>query len=285
MNEASEPVTQVVETPVPGVTVECHTNAPAAEPSAEDAESDSVKPEPGSQVPAPFILGDYVPEFKDIFLPRLQIAQNIGDLKNAFYPGSVVFDQRFPIYTPGQINPKTGNVERQASPPAIITVLGFRPTRFCEKKEKFHAGERGLIVNSEAAVREAGGTLDYREWELKKAAGLKRFEPLVEALVAIERPEGCDDEDTIFVYQCEGKRYAIALWQMRGVVYTAAAKRVFFTQRAIGCLRNGFPTHSFAISTREETYPGGNKAWIPVCLPKAKNSPEFLAFAAGILKP
>jgi hypothetical protein len=228
------------------------------------------------------VLGDKVPDFKDIILPRLNLTQNIGKMKDSFDPGSFVLGQQVVLFLPGVINAKTGNLERAPSAPAGVTILGFRPTRYCEK---IAGGVQGLIVNTEDEVRAAGGTLDYKEWELKKGSGMKRFEPLADAVVVVERPANIQDDDTVFVYEVDGKKYALALWAMRGTSYTAAAKRVFFTARAVGCLRKGYPTYNFAVTTREETYPGGNKAWVPVCVPVAKSTPAFLEFAASILNP
>lgn len=227
------------------------------------------------------MLGDSIPEFKDIILPRINIVQGVGDLKESFTQGAIVFNQNTLIYEPADVDTSTGNVKRKASPPVTITVLGFRPSRFVEKIE---GGGKGLIVNTEAEVRGNGGTIDYKEHQLKKASGMKLFQVLAEALVAIERPEACADDDTVFVYPCQGKKYALAIWAMKGSAYTAAAKRVFFTARACGCLRQGYPVHAYNLTTRLESFNGGkNKAWVPVCVPKEKNSPEFLNFVTGIL--
>ena len=254
------------------------------------APADATNPNPPavrapSQVAAPsgLVLGDKLPEFKDIILPRLNLVQNIGQLKDSFTPGSIVFGQNAVLYCPQENDPKTGNCKVPASPPVRICVLGFRPTRYVEAVEG--GAGRGLICNTEAEVRANGGTMDYQEWKLKKAAGMKRFQPLAEAVIAIERPEICADDDTVFVYTVAGKKVAIGLWAMKGTSYTAAAKRVFFTARAMGCLTKGYPTRIFSLTTREESFNGTNKAWVPVCLPIEKTSEEFLAFVAGVLNP
>lgn len=235
----------------------------------------------GALAPNGLMLGDRIPDFSEIILPRVNIVQNIGALKESFICGSLVLNQEIVLFIPPMVNTKTGVVERAATPPVTITVLGFRPTRYCEKIE---GGVRGLIVNSEAEVRAAGGTLDYQEWKLKKESGMKRFEPLADALVLIEAPEGEAGKNPLFSYEIAGKNHALAMWGMRGTSYTAAAKRVFFTARAVGNLRQGgYPSWSYAVSSREEQYPGGNRAWIPICLPKAKTPPEFLAFVQQVL--
>lgn len=242
---------------------------------------------PATVAPAPLaasggaLLGDKLPDFKDIMLPRINLVQNIGGLQETFESGSIVLGQATVLFLPPVIIAKTGVVERAASPPVNIVVFGFRPTRF---SEKVAGGARGLIVNTEDEVRASGGTLDYAEWNMKKASGMKRFEPLADALVAIERPTDCADDDTVFVYDVDGKKYALALWAMKGTSYTAAAKKVFFTARLCGCLRKGgYPSWQYALTTREQAYDTGNKAWVPVCIPTAKTSEPFLEFVRSII--
>ena len=227
-----------------------------------------------------FLLGDFLPSFKDIILPRLAISQNIGSLKETFISGTVVFDRRVALFVPPAI--KDGKVVRDATPTVSIIVVGFRPTRFVEKVAG--SAERGQIVPTERAVALAGGTLDWTEWRLKKEQGMKLFQPLADALLVIERPESEKENLADFTYEVDGRFYALALWAMKGTAYTAAAKRVFFTSRRIGLLRTGgYPSWSYTMATREDTFPGGNKAWTPVCLPKEKTSQPLLEFIQSVL--
>jgi hypothetical protein len=227
------------------------------------------------------VLGDKIPDFNDIILPRLNIAQNIGELKDMFIPGSVVFNQSTLLFKPPFTHPKDPAQNVEGTKPFNLICLGFRPTRFVEKVE---GGGRGLIVNTEEDVRNHGGTLDYNEWMLKKKDGMKRFEQLAEALIAIERPEICADDDSVFVYPVDGKKYALALWGMKGTAYTEAAKKVFFTNRSVGCLREGYPTRVFAMSTRWKQFGASNGAWIPILVQSDKTSPEMLKWVASVLQ-
>lgn len=236
---------------------------------------------PVSAGPSGLLLGDKIPDFSEIVLPRVNLAQGIGKLKDTFLPGTIVLGQQVPLFIPPDIDITTGNVRRAATPPVEITVLGFRPTRFVEKVA---GGARGAICNTEDEVRAQGGTLDYKEWKLKAASGMKRFEYYADALVLIRRPDSIADDDTVFVYKIEGAKYALAMWGMKGTIYTAAAKKVFFTNRRIGCLMNGgYPSKHFSVSTRLENWPGGNSSWIPICVAGANSSPEFLQFVNQII--
>lgn len=268
-------------TPVPAA--QTPTPAPAPAPACSVP---ATVPTMGPPAKSGLALGDEIPEFKDIILPRLNLVQNIGGLKDSFPPGALVYNQATTLFVPPFINAKTNTIERQATPPVILTVIGFKPTRYSEKIE---GGVKGMIVDTEDEVRAAGGTLDYAEWQLKKKDGMRRFEPLADALVAIQRPEAVADDDTIFTYSVEGVKYTLALWALHGTVYTAACKRVFFPARAVGCLRKmadgsgGYPTWAYAVSTREETYKNGNKSWVPVCVPARKNTVAFIEFVRSII--
>lgn len=77
----------------------------------------------------------------------------------------------------------------------------------------------GEIVNSESEVRAAGGTLDYNEYKLKKNEGMRRFEPLIDLLVAIEKPAHISDPDgAVFGFAVGDKRIAIGFWSCKGSV-------------------------------------------------------------------
>lgn len=251
-------------------------------------------PPAGSQLPARhegIVMGDWIPDFKEMIVPRVNIVQNIGQLKDSFEPGELTYDQRVVLFTPQRIVEKTGEVKQKASPPVIITVLGFRKPRFVEKVV---GGTKGMIVDTEDAVRAAGGTLDYGEWNLKKAMGMKRFEPLADALVAIQRPEAVEDDDTVFGYEVEGAKYTIGMWSFKGTTYTAACKRVFFPHRNIGILKvvrdkagnyvsGGYPTWSYSCVCREEKWQNGNCSWLPIFVPHKKNTAAFWEFARSII--
>lgn len=226
--------------------------------------------------------GDYLPGFKDVILPRINIVQGVGQLKDSFPQGAIVYGQSLALFTPPIIDKATGNVKQASMPPVEIIVLGFRPTRYVEK---ISGGERGMLVNSEAEVRAAGGTTDYNEWNLKKASGMKRFETLAEAFILIKRPKSVADDDSVFIFKGGDDKFALALWAMKGTAYTHAAKRVFFTARMMGCLsKEGYPSWSYNFTTRSETG-GGNTYFVPVCVPNAPTTPPVRDLVKSILNP
>lgn len=254
----------------PAPQVETKTVTPTPAPVAESAPA-------GSQLPAQrkFLLGDRLPSFKDVILPRLNIVQGIGNLKDTFVPGEIVFNQATVLYTPPQIDPKTGNATRKGTSPITSYVVGIISDRFSEVVQ---GGFGGLIVDTEAEVRNSGGTLDYKEWELKQKDGMKRFQAITDLLMLVERPETVKDDDIVFNFAIDGKKYALGAWALKGSAYTAVMKRVFNYHRLAGILKGGFPTYSFAIATHLEKFKNGNSAWVPSAVPIGKTSDAVLAF-------
>jgi hypothetical protein len=264
----------------------------------ETSQAVAVVPPVGLPAPAKnnFVLGDYLPSFDQVVLPRVNVAQNIGQLQDTFDPGTIVLARQTVLFLPPDIDMTTGTVKRAATPPCVMTVLGFRKTRFVEKTK---GGAKGLIVNSEQDVVKAGGTLDYGEWKLKEGQ-IKRFEPLVDACVLIQRPEGCEDDDSVFVHEIDNQKYALALWSLKGTLYTSLAKGVWFTARKMGCLMSkevkkdgkgtgvytgGYPTWSYNIVSKEKQFSEQNRSWIVTGTPHKKNSEVFLDAVRDILEP
>lgn len=244
--------------------------------------------QPGVGVPAvqpapSFVSHDDLPGFRDVMFPRINLVQNLGELKDTFSPGEVVFGKQTVLFTPPNINASTGNVAKQGTPPAIIHFLGVTQKRF---HEIVVGGMGGIIVNTEDEIRAAGGTLDYNEWKAKQAAGMKRFGPMIEFLVVIQRPEHCKDDDTVFSFQVDDRKYALGLWSLQKTSYTEGYKKTLAFQRRAGVLKDGYPTFSFALSTRENPYDGGKKkAWVPVLIPSGKVTPAFAEFVNNIINP
>jgi len=262
----------------------------------ENPQAVATVPSPGLPARNNFVLGDYLPSFDQVVLPRVNVAQNIGQLQDTFDPGTIVLARQTVLFLPPDIDLQTGTVRRAATPPVVMTVLGFRKTRFVEKTK---GGAKGLIVNSEQDVVKAGGTLDYGEWKLKEGS-IKRFEPLVDACVLIQRPEKAEDDDSVFVHEIDNQKYALALWSLKGTLYTSLAKGVWFTARKMGCLMSkeikkdgrgtgvftgGYPTWSWNISSKEKQFSEQNKSWIVTGTPHKKNTEAFIEAVRDILEP
>lgn len=254
-------------------------DAPATEQQAASAVT-AQSPNTNTAVARP-LMGDFLPQFRDVILPALQIAHPVGEVGKIWTHGSVVYDGRLPLFVPADFDVATGTLRRAATAPFIVTFLGFQTPQYTEKVA---GGARGLILNSEAAVSAAGGTLDYNEWMLKKAQGMKYFQPVVKSMVAIQRPDACPDDGSTFVHEINGAKYTLAFWTFKASAYTAACKRVVFPAKLTGCLQKGYSAFSFEASTRLTPFSGGNAAWLPVLKPSKASTPELLAFVDKVLK-
>lgn len=277
------------ESPAPIINVESKTEpVPTLGPIGNDGCCGGPVGVPATTRNAGFISEDSIPAFKDVMLPRLNLVHDIGALKDTFSPGELVWGQQTVVFTPPVINKQTGNVEKPGTAPLNITVLG-------EVQKRFHeivvGGMGGMIVNTEAEVRAAGGTLDYTEWKMKQAAGMKRFGPLLDLLIVVRRPEHIVNDNTVFGFDVEGAQYALGLWSLSKTSYTEGFKKSLGIHRLTGVLKGkrseggGYPAHSFAVSTRLQPYQGGNKAWVPVVIPATKSTAAFLEFVQQIINP
>ncbi len=231
---------------------------------------------------------DYLPELGDLIIPRINIVQNLGELGKSFPVGCLIYGQTTCIFNPPTA-PVGQTPGKPASPPVEMVVLGFKPVKTPDGPkayrfvEKVAGGGRGLICNTEADVVAAGGTLAYKEWQLKKESGVKYFVPLAECMVAIKRPAHLADDDTIFVYEIDGAKYAIGLWSFKATSYTEGCKKTLFPARQMGFLIGGYPSRSVFVSTRLAKYGTNTEAWVPVILPGPKSTPELLNFAAEVI--
>lgn len=217
----------------------------------------------------------------EIILPRINLVHSVGILKDSFQPGSYVHAQQLTLYTPTTINAKTSTVEKAGSPPLVVTFLDLRPTRFFEKVP---GGGRGLICDSLDEVARAGGTTDYKEFKLKEKDGMRRFDYAVDALLAIERPETVEDNDTVFVFEIDSKKYALCLCNFKGAAGYTELKATVQTHKLLGCLRKGLSTYSYALSSRLKPTPDGKSTyWASVLVANKPTTPALQEFVKSVL--
>lgn len=242
----------------------------------------AVAPVATTPTDSPIEFDDNDIKFEDVYLPRVNIVQKVGDLSLVYEPGEIVLNQTLVIHTPANPDKKvTGDV------PLNFTVIGFKKRQFAEKVV---GGASGLLVNTEEEVVKHGGTLSYKEWEqsveaakTNPAALRKYFQPLATALILLESPAILtgDTATLNFPYVTNGKNYALALWSMKGTSFTNAAKHIF-TARKLGHLRAGYSVRAWSLTTKSEKY-GNNFAHIPVLRPGDVNTSEFLGFVKEVI--
>lgn len=186
---------------------------------------------------------------RDLSLPRLNIVQKVGDLSNIFTPGDLVLDGSLVLADSGkELGKKSGNIR--------VVVIGFQATKFVEKVE---GGGQGRTIATEKELVAANGTLDFNE---AKATGKSWYQRSTTALVLIEQP--ANDKSNYFGTVIEGKKYALALWTLKGTGYTNGARPIM-TKRKIGELRGavGYRGGVFNVASKLQKY-GTNFAFTPV---------------------
>lgn len=265
-------------TPVEGVVVESVNTGPA-----ESVPSTSLTRVPAeSAVTPPAAFDDSNIGISEIIIPRLSIVQKVGDLSEVFNPGEIVLNKSTVVHIPA--NKEKGVA---GSGPLVFIPIGFKKTQFVEKVS---GGGRGLFVNTEQEVVDAGGTLDYKEWDASRTSAkpLKRFERYATALILVERPTAIipDEEHQVFTHEVEGKFYALALLGMKGTAYTGLAK-LLFTARKIGHLKGGYPTFSWNLTTEIKSFPGAdggkNYAAVPILTNGSRTTPALLQYVKDSL--
>jgi hypothetical protein len=236
----------------PSTALVVHTPLPppavaAQTPAAFDDESDAFNP-------------------SDLVLPRLNIVQKVGDLSVLYPPGTLLLDGTLTLQ-PAPTGDTIGGSIR-------IVVLNLQPTYFAEKVE---GGGRGDTFKTEAEVVASGGTLDWNE---SKRTEKPLYQRVSTALLLVEQPTG--DNSAMFPHEIEGKKYALALYTMKGVAYTNAARH-FKSAKRLGHLREvGYRGGWWTLAAKLEKY-GTNYAYRPVIKEAGVTSPALRAAVVGLL--
>jgi hypothetical protein len=252
---------ETVVTPVAGVTVETTTTAAAP---AQPAQSQLPATIPSGGVARPLYVDDAEDNIdaRDMVIPYLSIVQKVGETSNLFQGGTILLGSQ----SSGQLVLADGPKPNQLSNAIRLIVLGTRPKRYVEKVE---GGARGDMFDTEQQVVAANGTTDYNE---AKSSGKRLFQTLITALCLIEQTQGSDDMG--FPITIEGKRYALALYSMKGTSYTNAAKH-FLSSKKIGWLAGkGFRGGVWTLRSKLE-HRNGNYYYIPVVKPAEFTTEAF----------
>lgn len=267
MEVSFEKRTEVVPTPVEGVVIECETTVCpgpigmvginghagavgpignvggigcAGAPHPQNVLVPAVRHEQGPLAPVSDLIGDSFPSFDQIILPRINMVQGSGKLKDVFPFGALVFNQNtllFALPTGEKVNQPA----HPGLPPVTITVLHVRPTRFAEKVPW---PQKGRICNSEAEVQALGGTISWQEHQMKQKSGMVLFEYMTDTVVAIEKPDHLADDDSVFAIPWMGRniRSDCGTSKQRRMWPRASAR---FLRSAYGRLYQGLPDAQF----------------------------------------
>ena len=233
-----------------------------------EAKADTIPAESRLSVPTPRVVGAVLPQTDDCSgewltsdrrLPRVNLVQKVSDneLVRNFGLSAFVLAKEA----------KLGDEEN----PIIVTALQI--AKDYVQKVEFDSGETAAVFKTEEEVINAGGSLNYADWDSGNY-----FQPRAHIELAIPAPEGLDDNAlAMFPYEFEGTPYALALYTVASSAYTSLAKELITMRSANKVLRQGLRFGSLKISA--ETRKKNTKTWfVPVARFNGANTPELIEF-------
>jgi len=196
--------------------------------------------------PGAGLVGDF--DASDISIAKLQIAQGVGALSEAYKKGTIVLDGEFEI----------SNGEDEVE----ITVC--RMGKMFEENIKWDSGEIPRIFHTKAEVLEADPEATF-VWADGTPASWK---PIADALVCIK-----GDDPTYFPFEFDGNNYAFAVWRIKGTAYKHAAVPIFTAAKMY--YRDGINVGSFQLTT-QKVKAGNNVVHAPKLRKGARHDKKFV---------
>lgn len=198
-------------------------------------------------------------EPSDFNRPRIGLAQFIGPLsqEHGWTAGDVVLDNEYGLFR-GDLNP------------VLVTVVEAKKEYVQDLP--YDSEERPLRFESVEAVHEAGFSTNWGPNKEKP-----EFLPELTCGILLAKPEtifNVDGEEIdcpMFDLEIGDQMFALALWTIRGVAYSTAARTVFTLGRSQGLHTFGMYLSSAIVST------GKYKYFVPTIKRGPNHSAEFVA--------
>jgi len=193
---------------------------------------------------------------RDIMIPQLAIAQNVGPLSADFKGGDIVINKEVVVAAVGQtVNTTVMSIAKTYEERLPYDANGPRPKQF------------KTIVE----VRAAGLTVDYAQGS-RVPPGAREVATI---LLLVEKPT--DLVSSAFPFKHKDKAYAVARWIVRSTAYSRAAKQIL-SRAAIELHDTGLVSGAWTLKTEREQI-NGNWVFVPVLrLQGTLHDAEFIAF-------
>ena len=186
------------------------------------------KPQPLALPKADDFAGEWLR--KDVRLPLINLFQNVSDseLVRNFGIGSFVLAKEVKL--------------SDGETPLIYTALAA--VKDYVQKIPFDSGESPAVFKSEEEVINAGGSLNYKDFESGNY-----FQSRAHIEIAIPAPEGLDENAlALFPFEYESIPYALALYTVASSAYTSLAKELATMRSSNKVLRQVLRYRSLKIS-------------------------------------
>lgn len=198
----------------------------------------------------------------DLIIPRLQIAQSVGDLSNkyGFAPGAIVLNKDFKL--------------SNGPDPLSITVLSI--AKSYEENLKYDAnGPRPRTFRNIDEVVAAGMHCNWVKGQPPPPA-----REVANALLLVEKPAGMDAAR--FGVRVDNRDFTLAVWTLRSTAYSRAAKAVF-SAAALDLKAGGLLSGVFTLITRKEQL-NNNWVFVPDFRLTGRNSADTVAAITAAIR-
>lgn len=214
------------------------------------------------------MAGEFTP--RDLVIPRLEIVQALGPNSEKFPGGTVIFNKTVTL-APFALTPQTKEVP--------LTIVALYAKKFIE--EVLEYDPNGPLPRTFPTMDAAKAAGLRTEWGPKGADG-KSVAPQVREvsnlLILIQQPEGLDP--VLFPFEDGGKRYAVAMWTVRGSAYRKVAKTMFSNMHF--ALRGNLASGTWTMVVKRESL-NGKLVYIPNVALTATTSPTLIEMVKSMM--
>lgn len=217
-------------------------------------------------------IGGMAGEFtsRDLVIPRIEIVQALGPNSERFPGGTVIFNKTVTL-----AKFALGPQDKEQS----LHIVALYAKKYIE--EVLPYDPNGPLPRTFPTMEAAKAAGLRTEWGPKGPDG-KSISPQVRQaanlLVLVEQPEGMDP--VLFPFEDSGKRFAIAMWTVRGNAYKKVAKTMFSNMHF--ALRGNLASGTWTMVVKREPL-NGKLVYVPNVSLTATTSPTLIQMVKDMM--
>jgi hypothetical protein len=212
-------------------------------------------------VSGPSVQGEI--DRSDMLMPSLKLVQSIGPMSELFDAGIFVLNGETPISNAGPI--------AEGGSALNVTVLHLR--KQYQENTEWGSDEIAKVFDTVEEVKAAGGWIEWLNNEKPP------YSPVGLALTVIECPD--EQVEVSFPFEFGDKKYAIALWTLKGSAYTHAAKPLI-TAAQYSLKETGLIAGTWEL-TSKRMKKGENLVWVPILKRTGTNDDDTIEFFKSLV--